>query len=133
MTRAVVPLVGLLLALGCTTTNIKFPAREYLVRHLKGRLDLQDETYKARERCKYIRASLLAPGTQVPVVLPTPAKIEEKRVKCDELDARMKDADAWDLIVIDASLKGDTINREQLENVGAVVGPILKLAADILL
>jgi hypothetical protein len=129
---ALVALV-LVVAAACTTRYIKLPAEEFLVRHWKERLWIQDETKAARDRCKVVRAALLAPGTQVPVVLPTPEKLEAKRVKCDELDARMKAYEAWDLVVIRASLRGDTIDPEQLEAITKLIGPILGLVKDILL
>jgi len=130
--RWLIPVVLLAVLASCSTKYIKFPAEEYLVRYWKDRQAFQDETYPGRKKCDRVRAALIAPGTGVPVVLPTPAKIEELRLTCDRLADRLAEYDRQDLIVIRASLKGDTIDKESVDNLRNLAGPILGLVADVM-
>lgn len=127
MRRAPILLAVLVLA-GCSTKYIKFPAEEYLIGYWKERLALQDDTFQARKKCAVVKAVILAPGTGVPVPVLVPANYDKLREKCEQLEARLATLEKRDLATIQASLDGDTIDPEMLEQIRGVLGPLLELA-----
>lgn len=103
------------LVVACGIKYVKFPAGPFLIQYWQIRLQVQDDTYTGRMRCRGNRENF-APG---------------KQAKCLELDTEMA---AWhdrDMLVLNAVLTGGAVDQETLAKILQYAGKAAKIALDI--